>query len=176
MPNDSLPSLALSVRQPWAWAIIHGGKDIENRTAGSIRAGGMDCRRICIHAASGMRQSEYRWAVHKLAEVGVRAPAPDALVRSAIIGTVDVIDIVTESDSPWFGGPCGLVLDNPEAIAPIPATGAFGYFAWERAGAVAPTLPWMTGWGRTGGDGGTLALFDDLPTGFKTPPAKPFKR
>lgn len=23
---------ALSVRQPWAWAIAHGGKDIENRT------------------------------------------------------------------------------------------------------------------------------------------------
>jgi hypothetical protein len=23
---------ALTVRQPWAWAIVHGGKDIENRT------------------------------------------------------------------------------------------------------------------------------------------------
>lgn len=22
---------AISVRQPWAWLIIHGGKDIENR-------------------------------------------------------------------------------------------------------------------------------------------------
>lgn len=22
----------LTVRQPWAWAIIHGGKDVENRT------------------------------------------------------------------------------------------------------------------------------------------------
>ena len=21
----------LTVRQPWAWAIIHGGKDVENR-------------------------------------------------------------------------------------------------------------------------------------------------
>jgi len=22
----------LSIRQPWAWLIIHGGKDVENRT------------------------------------------------------------------------------------------------------------------------------------------------
>ena len=26
---------ALSVRQPWAWAIIHAGKDVENRTWGT---------------------------------------------------------------------------------------------------------------------------------------------
>jgi len=24
--------IALSIQQPWAWAIIHGGKDVENRT------------------------------------------------------------------------------------------------------------------------------------------------
>ena len=24
---------ALTVQQPWAWAIVHGGKDVENRTA-----------------------------------------------------------------------------------------------------------------------------------------------
>lgn len=30
-----LPRKALSVRQPWAWAIIFGGKPIENRSAGA---------------------------------------------------------------------------------------------------------------------------------------------
>ena len=38
----------LTVRQPYAWAIIHGGKDIENRTrniAGSYRGP------VAIHAA-----------------------------------------------------------------------------------------------------------------------------
>ena len=39
--ETSLPPLALSVRQPWAWAIIFGGKTIENRSLGSIRAGRM---------------------------------------------------------------------------------------------------------------------------------------
>jgi len=38
----------LTVRQPWAWAIIHGGKDVENRVrniAGSYRGP------VAIHAA-----------------------------------------------------------------------------------------------------------------------------
>jgi hypothetical protein len=25
---------AITVKQPWAWAIIHGGKDIENKRQG----------------------------------------------------------------------------------------------------------------------------------------------
>jgi len=38
---------AITVRQPWAWAIIHGGKDVENRTrniAGKYRGP------VAIHA------------------------------------------------------------------------------------------------------------------------------
>ncbi len=27
------PMLALSIRQPWAWAVIHAGKDVENRSS-----------------------------------------------------------------------------------------------------------------------------------------------
>lgn len=34
-----IPHLALSVRQPWAWAIIHAGKDIENRTWQAVNHG-----------------------------------------------------------------------------------------------------------------------------------------
>ena len=37
----SPPNKALSVRQPWAWAIIHGGKDIENRVTRAVTMGGM---------------------------------------------------------------------------------------------------------------------------------------
>ena len=35
----------LSVRQPWAWAIIHGGKDVENRNWDTKFRG-----RLAIHA------------------------------------------------------------------------------------------------------------------------------
>lgn len=96
---SELPLLALSVRQPWAWAIIHGGKVIENRSLGSIKAGRMTTGRICLHAASGMKEEEYRYAHWRLAQHGVTCPRPDMLVRGGIIGTVDVTGIITSSDS-----------------------------------------------------------------------------
>lgn len=129
----------------------------------------MDCRRIAIHAASGMKQAEYDWAVWRLDRHGAPCPRPDALVRGAIIGSVDVVDIVTDSDSEWFGGRSGLVLKSPRACTPIPAAGALGYFEWQRGTDFAPIKPWMTAWG--GPEGG---LFDILPAQFKDPPPKPF--
>ncbi len=169
--SHNLPRLALSVRQPSAWAIIHGGKEIENRSLGSIRAGRMGPGRIAIHAAIGMRQAEYDYLVWRWGQDGVRVPKPDALPRRAIIGSVDVVEIVTESDSPWFGGDAGLRLRDPRPCKPIPATGALGFFEWEPGGALADPLPWMTSWG--GAEGG---LFDDLPVAFEAPPPKPFGR
>ncbi|MGD1882184.1 MAG: hypothetical protein ACFB11_07650 [Paracoccaceae bacterium] len=173
--RQDLPPIALSVRQPSAWAIIHGGKDIENRSLGSVRAGRMDCRTICIHAAIGLKEAEYNWSVYKFQPNGVMIPRPDALPRRAIIGTVDVVDIVDHSDSPWFGGPMGLVLQNPTPIDPIPCTGELGYFEWHPDGDVAEPLPWMRKWGRNGQDLQTQDLFDDLPTAFKTAPPRPYK-
>lgn len=165
----SLPPLALSVRQPWAWAIIHGGKDIENRSSGSIRAGRMDCRTICIHAATSMTRDEYELAVWKMSKTATPVPRPEALPRRAIIGVVDVVEIVSQSDSPWFGGKMGLRLANPRAIAPIPSVGALGYFEWAVSGELSPAKPWMTAWDRAS-DG----LFPDAPPQFRKPPDRPF--
>ena len=47
-------TIALSVRQPWAWAIVYGGKDVENRSTFAVTKAGFDPRPICIHAAKGM--------------------------------------------------------------------------------------------------------------------------
>ena len=170
---DDLPNLALSVRQPWAWAIVHAGKDIENRTRGSIRAGEMKPGPICIHAASAMTKAEYEWAVWRMARDGVRVPRPDDLPRRAIIGTVEVVAIVERSTSPWFGGPCGLLLAGPRAIDPIPAAGARGYFEWRRTGRLAAPLAWMRRWDRANGDATTASLFPD-DVSFRVPPEKPW--
>jgi hypothetical protein len=40
---------AITVRQPWAWAIINAGKDIENRTWNTNFRG-----RVAIRAGMGM--------------------------------------------------------------------------------------------------------------------------
>lgn len=166
---QKLPELALSVRQPWAWAIIAGHKVIENRSAGSIRAGRMDCRRICIHAATGLKQDEFQWAHWRLHKHGVTCPRPDQLVRGAIIGHVEVIDIISESDSEWFGGQIGLVLKDPVRIEPIPAMGELGYFDWRASGELAEIKPWMRSYD-IGFDNG---LFPELEPSFREQPKRP---
>lgn len=150
--DASLPRLALSVRQPWAWAIIHAGKDIENRSWQAVNHGLRQRGRIAIHAAKGMSREEYEDARDTINEicamapdVGVRCPEARDLLRGGIIGTVDVVDVVTDSDSSWFFGPRGLVLRNPLPCGFIPATGALGYFAWKAGDPCVAMTPakWM---------------------------------
>ncbi len=123
-----------------------------------------------------MKEDEYRYLHWRFAQHGTLCPRPDALIRGGIIGVVDVVGIITRSDSPWFGGEAGLQLENPRAVDPIPAQGALGYFEWHRAGAFARPKPWMKNYGRSGGDSHTLPLFPDSAPMFKTPPEKPWTK
>jgi len=141
-----LPDIALSVRQPWAWAIVAGHKDIENRSTFAVSKAAFDARPVAIHAAKGMTRDEYEEAADFMATLGVRCPRPDALVRGAIIGAANIVAIVKNHSSPWFFGPRGLVLMDQRPVSPIPAAGALGYFQWRQSGALAEPLPWMTAW------------------------------
>ncbi|MEM9709985.1 MAG: hypothetical protein AAF871_14480 [Pseudomonadota bacterium] len=172
--SADIPDLALSVRQPWAWAIVAGHKVIENRSPGAIRAGKMGLGPIAIHAAIGMTRKEYEWGAWRLARHGVVAPRPEMLPRRGIIGRVTVTGIVSESDSPWFGGPMGLVLTEAVACDPIPASGALGYFQWIASGELAPRAPWMGRWDRPADDFDTGDLFPDLEPSYRSPPKKPW--
>ncbi|WP_319498034.1 hypothetical protein [uncultured Cohaesibacter sp.] len=144
--QPNLPTFALSVRQPWAWAIIHAGKDIENRSWQAINRGLANRGPIAIHAAKGMSAAEYISAREYMLALGVTCPHPAELVRSAIIGHVTIADIVSKSDSPWFMGPRGLVLRDPVACNPIAASGQLGFFKWQTNLLDTPSspLPWMT--------------------------------
>ena len=145
-----LPDIALSVRQPWAWAMFHAdpAKDIENRSQFAVAKGGMVAgKRIAIHAAKGMTRDEYESAMHFMSDrCGVICPAPAALLRGGIVGSVLVTDIVKESRSPWWMGPRGLVLAAPEPCDFIPSVGALGFFKWMAKEGGAPDEParWMT--------------------------------
>jgi hypothetical protein len=138
-----LPRLALAVRQPWAWAIIHAGKDIENRSPKAVSF--MTYRgRIAILASKTMTREEYRSAALFMKNIGVECPPAADLVRGAVIGTVEVVDMVRECSSPWWIGPRGLVLKGAEPCAPIPAGGLLGFFEWRRSdGEVREPAQWM---------------------------------
>jgi hypothetical protein len=58
----TLPRLALAVRQPWTWAIIHAGKDLENRDWRRWIKDWWFRGRVAILASKGMTQDEYAMA------------------------------------------------------------------------------------------------------------------
>lgn len=131
--------LALSIRQPWASLILKAGKDIENRAWPTKYRG-----RILVHAAQGMTRAEHEDAIH-FAVAAIRAQPRregptkmvtlrelgfdfDELQRGGVVGTVEIVDCVRDSLSPWFVGPCGFVLRDPQPLPFVPLKGRLGFF------------------------------------------------
>lgn len=141
----SLPRLALAVRQPWAWALIHAGKDVENRSWVRWKKDWKWRGRVAILASAGMKRDEYLDAQAFMRSLDVDCPSPDALVRGAVIGSVQILSNVWASPSPWFVGPGALVLTEPEPALPVPAKGQLGFFEWHPTdgGEFAPPAKWM---------------------------------
>jgi len=118
---------ALSIRQPWAWLIVEGHKDIENRDwATSFRG------RILIHASKTMRMADYREAAKFAANQGVTIPRAQELHRGGIVGVATVADCVPDSRSPWFFGKYGFVLSEAMPLPFTACAGQLGLFEVDR--------------------------------------------
>lgn len=113
--------LALSIRQPWAWAIIHAGKDIENRDWWTNYRGP-----FFVHASKGMTRAEYADAISAFPHIAW--PHRDSLQRGGIIGRAKIVQCVTDHASPWFFGHYGFVLAEQEALDFIELKGSLGFF------------------------------------------------
>lgn len=122
--------LALSIRQPWPWAIFHAGKDVENRSWPTRYRG-----RVLIHAGlafDGPREGALRDCAGWAADAGAAAPTSlDDLLRGGIVGEAEIVDCVTSSASPWFEGPYGFVLRNAKPLPFRPCRGKLGFFKPE---------------------------------------------
>lgn len=124
---------ALSIKQPWAHAIMSLGKDIENRDWLAKFRG-----TIAVHASKTMTGGDLR-AFNLFASEIVETVKLREIMRlidekqipfGAFLGTVEITDCVEESDSEWFCGKYGFVLENPRLLAePVPCKGALGF--WE---------------------------------------------
>jgi len=111
--------VALSIQQPWAWAIVAGGKDIENRSWGHCYRGP-----ILIHAAK-----KYDiWGTDTVQKMCPSFPGRENLQFGGIIGEAEIIDCVTDHDSPWFGGRFGFVLRNQRQLPFFACRGQLGLF------------------------------------------------
>jgi hypothetical protein len=126
---------ALTVRQPWAWAIVHGGKDVENRTrnlAGGYRGP------VAIHAGLTDDDAAYdddmiRQALSECDDGWLLAEEVGTL--GAFVGVVDLDSVHHDSDhgrghrcSPWAQSDLWHnVVTNPRPLPqPIPARGMLG--------------------------------------------------
>lgn len=120
---------ALSIRQPWAWLIIHGGKDIENRDWRPRFRG-----RFLVHAAKGCTRAEYEDACDTVAQINrvtgsrIQIPPLAELQRGGVMGSVEAVDTVHESSSPWFFGAWGIVLRDPQPLPFRPYKGQLQFF------------------------------------------------
>ena len=130
---------ALSVRQPWAWLVCKGYKDIENRVW-HLRMPPLlnypkTPRRIYVHTGLIMdvnapdRSAANEWILERLTTEQREEYENAEIHRGAIIGEVDIMGCCEHSKSPWFTGPFGFVLANPELYDhPIPCKGRLGFF------------------------------------------------
>lgn len=139
---------ALSIKQPWAWLICRGFKDVENRPwpIGRNSQHGLYSSyhqanfqlilpgRVHVHASS---KSDFSWEVD---DFMMRHLSEDDYFEytnwsyqfpyGALIGEVDIIGCVKNSKSPWaVPGQYHFLLTNPLLYnKPIPHRGQLGFF------------------------------------------------
>jgi hypothetical protein len=145
---------ALSIRQPWAWAIQHAGKAVENREWATCHYRGP----VLLHVSRGCTRDEYDSAVSSIElmrkDVGCKAvqvPPLRDLPRGCLVGIARLVNvhehpthgvvavegvdgIVRELD--WergyvgyrIAGALGLQLADVRLLPAVPFKGALGFF------------------------------------------------
>lgn len=113
---------AFSVRQPWAWLIVRGIKDIENRTWRTNYRG-----EVLIHAGKRMDREGLAWARAMAYFPGIEFPRVFPL--GGIVGAAEIVDCVSASKSSWFEGPWGFVMRGAREVEFRECPGRLGI--WE---------------------------------------------
>jgi len=138
---------ALSVKLPWAWLMFPdlvnhfnmsndriywiNPKDIENRSYDTNWRG-----TIAIQCSKRIEREDIYQAEMLIKERNLKIAIPTLqqlqIFAGKIIGTVDFVDCVEDSDSPWFVGRYGWVLKNPISLPePIPHRGSISPILWD---------------------------------------------
>jgi len=149
---------ALSLRQPWAWAVVHGGKRVENRVAWSSCAftgpflihaskwpGGADTTRdnAATHEFMGDCQGLAKVLDMTRSWDGPLTPRMLLEHRGGFVGRARVVGALstyaqlrewirrgalTEEQEHWYFGHFALVLADVEPIPFVPYKGSLGFF------------------------------------------------
>jgi len=133
---EELPKMALSIMQPWAWLIVNGHKNIENRDWPTKFRGP-----IAIHAGKKVDDDAETYlaqGIHPV--VGNMIAGSSGMMdypypiqqRGGIVGVGEIVDCVEQSDSEWFVGRYGFIITNARPVDFIPVRGKLGFFDWRQ--------------------------------------------
>jgi hypothetical protein len=122
---------ALSIKQPWAWLIAQGIKDVENRSWRTNFRGD-----FLIHASKSFDYSGMNWISSNFPEIKNTIKKIAMLVKNdsksgffgGIIGKGRIIDCVDSYQSPWFTGPYGFIIVDPMKLPYAACKGKLGFF------------------------------------------------
>ncbi len=102
---------ALSVQQPWAWALFHG-KPVENRDRAFSHRG-----LLLIQASKTFNDEGMAWLLLNREGLGLSLDdfprRAEDFKRGGLVGIVNLTDVVQSHPSPYFFGPHGHVFKNP---------------------------------------------------------------
>ena len=101
---------AISIRQPWAWLIVNGYKDVENRVWFAKLRG-----RVLIHAGVSKSDTNPEALAYIKRKYRV-ANLPDTFETGGIVGIAEITDCVQHHRSRWFQGPFGWTLANARRL------------------------------------------------------------
>lgn len=139
---------ALSIRQPWVWAITHAGKRIENRTWSCSYRG-----TLLLHASMWWSENQVvetlkdinramgheRWKTLQDKIASGQLPLVSLAMMKKTLGHLiakaEIVDCIPPNSAVsgdhtiWYTGEYGLVLDKVELLPkPIPFSGSLGLF------------------------------------------------
>jgi hypothetical protein len=117
---------ALSIRPAWAWTIVHGGKDVENRRTRTRYRG-----RFLVHASLTRIPSDYLKVIQILCTAGERAmlPREDEFAAGGLIGSIELVEVREEHDSVWYApGSFAWILRHPRPMTFLPYRGRRSWF------------------------------------------------
>lgn len=129
---------AISIWQPWVWAILHAGKRLENRGWQAQYRGP-----ILLHASKRFVDREVfetmkedilplagpRHLLPKVTMGMLRASCGHMVGRAFVVDWISPIDEIPAGQEPWYMGSYALVLDDVRPLVrPIAVPGQLGLF------------------------------------------------
>lgn len=129
--STEITGKALTLKQPWAWAVTHMGKDIENRSWPTKYRG-----ELYIHAGVGWDSEGAKWIAQKF---GIEVPSHSELPSGVLVAKCNLTDcrhwteIGAGANLPW-AQTSGFqwFLEDIEPVEPhLPLQGKLGIFTFS---------------------------------------------